>query len=91
VNRNGNVELRYTEPPRSNIRVTNKFSDVRMVLPASSSFTIDARTRFASVSTDFDELSMRDEHDRNSLTGKVGSGGPEIRIENMNGSIHISK
>ncbi|HET9216284.1 MAG TPA: DUF4097 family beta strand repeat-containing protein [Terriglobia bacterium] len=91
VNRNGNVELRYTEPPRNNIRVTNKFSDVRMILPSSSSFSIDARTRFASVSTDFDELSARDEPDRNSLTGKVGSGGPEIRIENMNGSIHISK
>ena len=90
-NRNGNVELRYSEPPRNNIRVINKFSDVRMILPARSSFSIDARTRFASVSTDFDELSVRDDPDRNSLTGRVGSGGPEIRIENTNGSIHISK
>lgn len=90
-NRNGSVELRYVQPPRNNIRVNSRFGDVRVVLPSGSSFSVDARTRFASVSTDFDELNRRDEPDRNTLMGQVGSGGPEIRIENQNGSIHIEK
>jgi|KBSMisStaDraftv2_1062788.scaffolds.fasta_scaffold08023_5 DUF4097 and DUF4098 domain-containing protein YvlB len=90
-NRNGNVEIRYIEPPRNNVRVTNRFGEVKLVLPSSSSFSIDARTRFASVSTDFDELNRRDDSDRNSLTGQVGSGGPEIRIDNQNGNIHVLK
>jgi DUF4097 and DUF4098 domain-containing protein YvlB len=90
-NHNGNVEVRYIEPPRSNVRVTNRFGDVRLVLPSASSFSIDARTRFASVSTDFEGLTRKDDPDKNTLTGQVGSGGPEIRIDNQNGSIHVLK
>ena len=90
-NRNGNVELRYVQPPRNNVRVNNRFGDVTLILPSSSSFTIDAKTRFASVTTDFEDLSRRNDRDRDSLTGTVGSGGPEIRIDNQNGGIHILK
>lgn len=94
-NRNGSVDLRYEQPPRKNIRVTSRFGDVTFVLPASSSFTVDARTRFGEVSSDFSELAERsgDRHEvgRNSITGQVGSGGPEIRVDNQNGSIHIEK
>jgi DUF4097 and DUF4098 domain-containing protein YvlB len=90
-NRNGNVEVRFVQPPRNNIRVDNRFGDVRLILPDNSSFSLDARTRYASVSTDFEELTRRDEPDRNSLSGRVGSGGPEIRIDNQNGNINISK
>ena len=90
-NRNGSVELRYLQPPKNNIRVSNQFGDVKVVLPASSAFSIDARTRYASVSSDFEGLTRRDEPERGGLTGQVGSGGPEIRIENRNGSINIEK
>jgi DUF4097 and DUF4098 domain-containing protein YvlB len=90
-NHNGNVEIRYVEPPKSNIRVTNRFGEVKLVLPESSSFSIDARTRFASVSTDFEDLSRRDDPERNTLTGHTGTGGPEIQIDNQNGNIHVLK
>ena len=94
-NRNGSVDLRYEEPPRKNIRVVSRFGDVTLVLPASSSFSVDARTRFGDVSSDFSDLAERsgERHEvgRNSITGQVGSGGPEIRIDNQNGSIHIEK
>ena len=90
-NRNGNVEISYAESPRNSIRVDNKFGEVKLVLPSSSSFSIDARTRFASISTDFEELTRRDDPQRNTLTGQIGSGGPEIRIENQNGNIHVLK
>jgi len=90
-NSNGNVELRYVESPRNNIRVTNQYGEVKVILPSSSSFSIDARTRFASVSTDFEELRRRDEPERNTLTGQTGSGGPEIRIDNQHGNIQVLK
>ena len=71
--------------------VDSQFADVTVTLPASSTFSIDARTRFASVSSDFSELNRRDDHERNTITGQVGTGGPEIRIDNRNGSIRIEK
>jgi len=90
-NSHGNVEVRYLQPPRNNVRLSTKFAEVRLVLPASSSFSVDAETRHANISTDFDDLSIREERDRESLNGRVGSGGPEVRIENQNGNIEIIK
>ena len=43
------------------------------------------------VSTDFSGLNQQTDRERNSLTGQVGSGGPDIRIDNRNGSIRIDK
>ncbi len=91
TNRNGNVDIRYLQPPRKDIQISSQFGDVTLVLPASSAFSIDARTRFASVSSDFPELTQREDRDRNTMTGQVGSGGPDIRIDNRNGSIRIEK
>jgi DUF4097 and DUF4098 domain-containing protein YvlB len=90
-NRNGSVDVRFQEPPRENIRVNSRFGDVTLVLPRDSSFNIDARTRFGSVSSDFPEVAERSDRERNSLSGQVGSGGPEIRIDNSNGSIHVQR
>lgn len=90
-NRNGSVEVRFERPPRENIRVNSRFGDVTLVLPRDSSFNIDARTRFGSVSSDFPEVAERSDRERNSLSGQVGSGGPEIRIDNSNGSIHVQR
>lgn len=90
-NKNGDVEVRYVQPPRNNLKVTSKFGRVTVTLPPNSSFSIDARTRFASVSSDFPELESHNEAERNNLNGRVGSGGPELRIDNQNGDISIYK
>ena len=87
----GQVDIKLLDPPRKNIQVTSQFADVSLELPASSSFSIDARTRYGNTSTDFRELDHREDRERNSLTGQVGTGGPEIRIDNRNGSIRIKK
>jgi hypothetical protein len=90
-NENGGIEVRYSQPPKNNIQLTSKFSDITVVVPSGSSFSIDARTRYSSISTDFNELNTTKDSDRNTLTGRVGSGGPEIRINNHAGNIHIEK
>jgi hypothetical protein len=89
TNRNGNVDIRYSEPPRRNIQVNSQFADVSLVMPASSAFSIDARTRHADIDTDFPQLSSREDRERRTLTGQTGTGGPEIRIDNRNGNIRV--
>jgi len=89
--RNGNVDIRYDQPPTKNLDVNAQFGDVTVALPASSAFSVDARTRFANVSSDFSELRLEDNQNRNSITGRVGTGGPELNIDNRNGSIRIEK
>jgi hypothetical protein len=88
-NQHGSVELRYEQPPRNNIRVHSRFGDVTLMLPEDSAFSIDARTRFGSVESDFAELAQQEDRERNSLTGRVGVSGPEIRIDNQNANIRI--
>ena len=90
-NRNGNVDAKYDQPPRRNIQIDSQFADVTLTLPPSSTFTIDARTRFSPVSSDFSELTVREDRERHTISGQVGTGGPEIRIDNRNGSINIEK
>jgi predicted HAD superfamily phosphohydrolase YqeG len=93
-NKNGQIDVKFHQPPRKNIQVTSQFADVTVTLPSSSAFSIDARARFAQVTSDFPELRRSDRDERgegNSLTGQVGTGGPEIRIDNRNGSIRIEK
>jgi hypothetical protein len=90
TNRNGSVDIRYDEPPRRNIQVNSQFADVSLVMPASSAFSIDARTRYADIETDFSQLNAREERERRTLTGQVGTGGPEIRIDTRNGNIRVA-
>jgi hypothetical protein len=92
-NQNGEVSVTFVQPPRNNVRLNSKFADIRLVVPTGSSFSMDARTRFASISSDFTELAEREEEhsQRRTLTGQVGTGGPQIFIENQSGDIHIEK
>jgi hypothetical protein len=90
-NENGSVELHYTTPPRNNVRVNTKFSDISIVLPSTSAFYVEARSHFATISSDFPELMPTNEAGRNSLIGRVGSGGPEIHLDNQNGNIRIER
>ena len=88
-NRNGSVDLRYSNPPVRDIRVNSQFADVTVMVPSNSAFSVVANTRFGSVDSDFRELIRNQDRERNSLNGRVGTGGPDIRIDNRNGSIRI--
>jgi DUF4097 and DUF4098 domain-containing protein YvlB len=90
-NRNGRTLITYTEPPRRNIKVTSQYGDVAIELPEDSAFTVDARTRFGDIESDFEEAMERRDNDRGWISGQVGSGGPEIRIDNRNGSVTLEK
>jgi len=88
-NRNGSVDLRYANPPTKDIRVNSQFADVTLMVPSNSAFSVAANTRFGSVDSDFSELIRNHDNESNSLNGRVGTGGPDIRIDNRNGSVRI--
>jgi DUF4097 and DUF4098 domain-containing protein YvlB len=87
----GRAHVAFTQPPRRNIRINSQYGDVTLEVPRNSAFSIDARTRYGNASSDFKELSVRSDQERNSISGQLGSAGPEIRIDNRNGSIHLEE
>jgi len=64
---------------------------VRLELPPSASFNIDAHTEHGSVSSDFEGPETRSSNRDRSLKGRVGSGGPNFNIETRNGDIRLEK
>lgn len=90
-NRNGSVGLSFSQPPVKDVRIQSEYGDVTVELPSASSFIADARTRYGEATSDFSELVQKSESERVSMSGQVGSAGPEIRIDNRNGSIHFER
>jgi DUF4097 and DUF4098 domain-containing protein YvlB len=90
-NRNGDVVLGFMKPPDKDVSVVTRYSNVRLELPPSASFNIDARTEHGSVSSEFDGAETRSSDRNRSLRGQVGTGGPTINIETRNGDIRVEK
>lgn len=61
---------------------------VRLYLPSSASFYLDAQTRNGSIRTDF-ELSSVETETKKRLVGVVGEGGARLNLETVNGSIFV--
>jgi DUF4097 and DUF4098 domain-containing protein YvlB len=88
---NGDVEVRAANAPVGNISVDNKKGDLRVVLPASAGFNVNARTYGGDISTDFPELRVNSAGSQSSINGTVGKGGPEVRLNTEHGDIEIRK
>lgn len=61
---------------------------ITVALAEGSAFAVDARTSNGRVHSAFPVAGSSDERKRH-LVGKVGGGGPEVRLRTSNGSIHI--
>jgi DUF4097 and DUF4098 domain-containing protein YvlB len=93
VNRNGDIEIRYTQPPRNNIDVTNGSGNIELVLPDRSAFSLSAVARSGEISSDLQApaLKLVKTAPTSSLEGTVGSGGPSISLTTSYGTIHIRR
>ncbi len=91
--RNGNIEVRYSQPPRSSIDITNHSGDINIVLPGNSAFSITAMAHSGDISNDFRtaELKLMEQSSNTILEGTVGSGGPKITLNTTYGTIHIRR
>src|SRR2546421_510829 len=91
-NRRGNVEVRFSTPPKDDIEINNSSAGITLSLPESSSFEIVADCHSGDIDSEFQADSLRltsgtgsgDSH----LEGKYGSGrGPKIVLKTSYGSM----
>ena len=94
-NRRGNVEVRFSAPPKDDIEINNSSAGITLSLPESSSFEILADCHSGDIDTEFraDSLKQSATHSGDShLEGKYGSGrGPKIILKTSYGAIAIRK
>jgi Toastrack DUF4097/LiaF transmembrane domain len=94
-NRRGNVEVRFSAPPKEDIEIDNASAGITLSLPESSSFEIVADCHSGDIDSEFQADSLKltsgksgDSH----LEGKYGSArGPKIILKTSYGSISIRK
>jgi DUF4097 and DUF4098 domain-containing protein YvlB len=95
-NRRGNVNVRFSVPPKDDIEIDNASAGITLSLPESSSFEIVADCHSGDIDSEFQSDSLKltsgaksgDSH----LEGKYGSGrGPRIILKTSYGSISIHK
>jgi DUF4097 and DUF4098 domain-containing protein YvlB len=94
-NRDGDVALRFSSPPKADIDVSNTNAGVSLTLPESASFNIlsdchscDIDSEFSSDTLKKTSVNSGDSH----LEGKYGnSRGPKITIKTSYGALNIRK
>jgi hypothetical protein len=88
-NRNGSIDVQFSSLGATQIQMRN--GDVNVGVPAKAGFQLDARARNGEVQSDFPEIQVNSQHDDNTATGTVGSGGPHLTISNEHGGIEVRR
>jgi DUF4097 and DUF4098 domain-containing protein YvlB len=94
VNRAGNIELRFLQPPKEDVTVTNESAGINLTMPSNSSFEIQADSHSGAVECEFTGDSLKqanDDQGNGHLAGKIGARGPKIILKTTYGSISIHK
>jgi len=94
-NRNGNIEVRFSSPPREDVEAYNASAAISLSLPSGSNFQIVADCHSGEIDSEFESDTLKktstesgDAH----LEGKYGNGrGPKITLKTSYGSISIHK
>lgn len=89
VNTNGAVTLTNTSQLGA-INVSNRRGSVDIGLPENTGFVVRATTHHGDVENDF-SLNKQGSDDRPELSGTVGKGGPEIRVDTTDGDVTLRK
>ncbi len=87
VNRHGDIRLFFDAPPQQDISLTGDYTDIRLELPSTSNFSIDAQTRSGSFESDFDGIERVSSGRDQRVNGEHGTGGPRITIQTGRGDI----
>jgi hypothetical protein len=94
-NRNGNIQVRFSSPPKEDIEITNSSAPITLTLPESSSFEILADCHSGDIDSEFEADALKKtstESGDSHLEGKYGRGrGPKITLKTSYGSISIHK
>ncbi len=85
----GSVSASFASPPQGDCVLKTSAGSLRLALPEHSDALLDARTSGGKVSCEL-ALSGEIETDRNHLRGKIGQGGPSVKLKTSGGSIRIT-
>lgn len=88
---NGEVEVRVTKLPVGNIDISNRNGPIRITLPDKGAFSTDASTRNGEIQTDFSEIKVETVRNNTHGTGRLGTGGGNLRLRTEHGDIEIRK
>jgi DUF4097 and DUF4098 domain-containing protein YvlB len=94
-NRDGDVELRFSSPPKADIEVTNTNAAIGITLPESASFNILADCHSCDIESEFSADTLKKtsvESGDSHIEGKYGTArGPKITLKTSYGSLSIHK
>jgi hypothetical protein len=88
---NGAISLAHSGPLTGQHSITCATSNgsIRVALPQSAGFTLDARTSNGRISSEFPLTHTTGDAKRTRLAGVAGAGGPDVRLRSSNGSIQL--
>jgi DUF4097 and DUF4098 domain-containing protein YvlB len=89
-NQNGSVEVTANGSNCRPITIRTSFSPIRLRLPANASYRVSANTSFGKISSEL-PINASGTLSEGSISGMIGSGQCELRINNNNGDIAIQK
>jgi hypothetical protein len=90
-NKDGEIELRPdTQAPLGNIEIANRSGAIRLRLPATSGFEVDARADHGEIHSDFD-LRASKEGENARATGVVNKGGAKVSVATERGNILLRR
>ena len=86
----GTVEYRGQVVPAGSYRFSSHSGDVKLFLPADSSFDLEASSFSGTVTTDF-PVEVMGKLSGKTIQGRVGKGGAEVSAKAFSGSVEIRK
>jgi hypothetical protein len=94
-NRDGDVEMRFSAPPKADIDTTNTNASISLTLPESASFNIVADCHSCDIDSEFSADTLKKtsvESGDSHLEGKYGTArGPKITLKTSYGTLSIKK
>jgi hypothetical protein len=94
-NRDGDVEMRFSAPPKADIDASNTNASISLTLPESASFNIVADCHSCDIDSEFSADTLKKtsvESGDSHLEGKYGSArGPKITLKTSYGTLSIKK
>ena len=88
---NGPLQVTFTQLDESKpIDLGSVNGNLTLIIPSNANASIRASTVHGGISTDFGLKVKHGEYVGHSLDGQIGTGGPRIKLGNVNGAIRIS-
>ena len=87
---NGRMEATFEQLPGSSVKLSSVNGSIDLTIPSDSNAEVDASTVNGGIENDFGlHVSHHHYGPGHNMRGELGSGGPHIKLENVNGHVDI--